>query len=512
MRQHLRVLAVMAAAAASLAITPSALAATPEPSPTPTREPWTYIEYSGLLTSTDFARDGETLVHDPTDFRVSIRCGDDGCVFSGLYLGDEYEFPIEGSSGTWQRSGVGSVCNNGIYYHGGTLTVEAAPTTISVTQLLEPGPTEFCPSETYAWGSTRTFEGVYSSGDPCVLEGAPCPPAEAVTAVPIASGPVTDASPRVAATPSVLSALATPAETLAPGQILLAAALTLVLVILMALPTHLLNSAVDRGSQRLSAVLTGVRKPRTPRSGLLAASLGVLAAGLISCFIDPRFGFDLASVRTLASVLVSFAIEVVLGWFLVIWLVKRAQPEAKPAFTFAPLTLLVVVATVLFTRITGFEPGIVFGLVAGVSFGAALATAAKARVTLVGLGYAFVFALLAWVVYALTGAVRDPGAVLVFVRESLSAITIAGIAALPIALTPLRGLAGHAVWSWNRWVWAGAYAVGLLGFFLVLLPMPFSWGGVHASLWGWIGLYLAYAAVAAGLWAGIVRPWKKPSS
>jgi hypothetical protein len=53
----------------------------------------------------------------------------------------------------------------------------------------------------------------------------------------------------------------------------------------------------------------------------------------------------------------------------------------------------------------------------------------------------------------------------------------------------------------------GAYAVGLLGFFLVLMPMPFAWDGVRASLWAWVGLYLAYAAVAVALWLVTVRPW-----
>lgn len=503
MRQHLRVIAAITLALAALAVAPSAMAATPtpEPSPTPTAEPWTYIEYAGMLNSTDFSKDGETNVQNPVPAKIRISCTDAGCTVWGMYIGGKIEFPIEGASGTWTEPASGSVCGSATYYHAGTLTIEATATVATAVIRLEPSAVEFCPSETYAWGADRTFEGAYVSGDPCVLDGAPCPPEPEPIA--ISAETSTAAGPRLPSTPSVLSALATPAETLAPSQVLLAAALTLVLVILMALPTHLLNTAID----------TFTRKPPTvERRGLLAAALGVLAAAVISCFIDPAFGFDLASVRTLASVIVSFAIEVVLGWFLVIWLVRRAQPEAKPAFRFAPLTLLVVVATVVFTRLTAFEPGIVFGLVAGVTFGAALATAAKARVTLIGLGYAFVIAVFAWIAYALLGGIVDPGAVVVFVREALSAITIAGIAALPIALIPLRGLAGHEVFVWNRWVWCGAYAVGLLGFFLVLLPMPFSWDGVRASLFTWIALYLAYAAVAVGIWAVVVKPWKKTVS
>ena len=85
----------------------------------------------------------------------------------------------------------------------------------------------------------------------------------------------------------------------------------------------------------------------------------------------------------------------------------------------------------------------------------------------------------------------------------------AGIAALPIALFPLRGLVGGTVFAWNRVVWAACYAVGLLGFFLVLMPMPTSWGEVPLSLWAWLAIYLAYAIAAVGLWLAVAQPWKK---
>ena len=97
----------------------------------------------------------------------------------------------------------------------------------------------------------------------------------------------------------------------------------------------------------------------------------------------------------------------------------------------------------------------------------------------------------------------------VFARETLSAMAIGGIAALPIALVPLRSLAGYEVFTWNRIVWAAAYAVGLFGFFFVLMPMPFAWTGVPLCLGVWVGLYLGYAVAAVGAWLLVVQPWKK---
>jgi len=197
-------------------------------------------------------------------------------------------------------------------------------------------------------------------------------------------------------------------------------------------------------------------------------------------------------------------------WFLLILLVRRTTPTATARFRFAPASLLVVVIAVLFTRLTGFQPGIVFGLVAGVVFGTVIAVAEKARLALIGLGYSFALALVGWVAYSVIASSTGshPGAPIVFVQETLSAMAIGGIAALPIALVPLRGLAGYEIWRWHRWLWALAYAVGLVAFFVVLMPKPFSWATVGWSVWAWGGIYAAYALGAVILWLIAARPWR----
>lgn len=332
-----------------------------------------------------------------------------------------------------------------------------------------------------------------------------------------------------AAAPSVFSALATPAHAgIAPPQLALAALLTIVLVILVALPTSLLNSAVEGGSDRLSTwwrarraqpvVVSSaggaehppgsVSNPPTRVTGTWWwAACGVLAAAVISAFVDPELGFNAGSLRVLLSIIVSFGIDVMIGWMLTIWLMRRVAPSATHSFVFKPATLLVVLLAVVFARLTGFEPGIVFGLVAGVAFGALVGKDRQAKAALTSLGYAFGIALLAWVIYGLMPV--DASFWPTFVRETLAAVAVGGMAALPIALIPLRGMAGHQIWAWRRSVWAGCYAVGLFAFFIVLMPMPFSWAGVSLDLWVWIGIYLAYAAVAVAAWLAISRPWRR---
>jgi hypothetical protein len=312
--------------------------------------------------------------------------------------------------------------------------------------------------------------------------------------------------------PSVLSALRSTPTIFDPANLLWAAAAAIVLVLLVAFPTHLLNTAVEHGTGRLGTWWRGRRPERQGKrqSGWPIAAAGVLAASIISSFVNPDFGLNAATVRVFLSILVSFVLEAVASWFIVIWLVRRVYPGAKASFNFAPLSLLIVLAAVVFTRVTGFQPGIVFGLVAGVTFGSVLATSGRAKATLVGLGYGFGLAIIAWLGYgALEGAT---GPLLVFIRETLSSIAIGGIAALPIALVPLRGLLGYEVFRWKRWAWVLSYLVGLLGFFLILMPRPFSWAEVPLSIGVWVAIYLAYAIVAIALWLVVVRPWIKVSA
>ena len=185
-----------------------------------------------------------------------------------------------------------------------------------------------------------------------------------------------------------------------------------------------------------------------------------------------------------------------------IWAIRRVTPGAVTRYTFKPATLVLVVVAVAFTRVTGFEPGIIFGLVAGVGFGALVSRSQEAWAALVSLGYGAAAGLVAWFGYGVGG---DPeGVIGTFVSEALAGTAIAGLAALPIALFPLPGMPGHAVFAWSRARWAVCYGFGLAGFFLVLMPTPFAWDQVGWSLRAWVLAYLGYLGVAVLAW-GLLR-------
>ncbi len=514
------------------------------------------LVYEGASLREPFSIEGDDQEPITDEANITISCVEFVCTVDVAPYWLRYAIGGTASDGElafeWSEPESGTPCaevEDDDYYMNATEGTAVATSTAFIAQAYE-APSEWfdcsATERSTRWGSNFTLEAPLVSGDACVLDLDACPE-PAVVEVPAAptAGETAPTTPR---TPSALSSLATPAETLAPQQLISAIVLTLVLVILLALPTALLNSASSTGAEQLSRwrerlaarraalgtslpagartlgerVSSGWRRASTSGRGLPLAAGTLLAAAIISGFVDPDFGTGASTPRVLLSIAVGFTVDVLLGWVAMLILLPRLIAGVDARLDARPATLLIVLGAVVVTRLTGFEPGIVFGLVAGVAVGATLASATKVRVALLGLGWGYGLAILAWIIYAaLEPAVLDasassadglPPLALVLLREALAAMTMAGIAALPVALVPVRGLTGHEVWQWSRRGWAALYALGLLSFFLVLMPMPFAWAGVQAALATWVAGYLVYAGVAVALWLAITKPWKKDAA
>jgi MFS family permease len=374
--------------------------------------------------------------------------------------------------------------------------------------------------------ATRTSSGMRIDAERTLamefIEAFPTPspsPAPSAAASPPVSSAGSPTASRIAtgnpAAASVLSSLHTVADAVSrPTSILVAAAVTIILLLLVGLPSALLGQTLSENYERIfgrvsAAVGRATRalaSPALPR--WIPLGFGISLAVVLSAFVDPGFGWNLGSVRMLVSMGIAFVAESVLGWVIIRAVLAKTDPDLRPRPEFKFGSLVIVLVAVVLSRVVGFEPGMVFGLVVGLAFGTSLATARDARVKLIGLGWALAIGLIGWLGYSLlTGT---PGWLPVFGAETLSAIAVSSLAALPVALLPLAGLDGAVLFRWNRWVWTGVYALGLLLFFVVLMPMPFSWGEVGTPLATWVALYVAYAVAAIGVWAWF--RFRKPTS
>jgi hypothetical protein len=498
---------VLASIALALVVSAPAAAHATEPIPS-------FVEYTG--TGQTVSSLGGNSGDIP--FAVRIDCSTGDCVLGATMTSDQYtwdmtqgrQLVLKNGHGEFPMSEWGDICGAVFWTPPGTMTVDATADGITITRNASGAPTASClgpGSGSITVSFVVTANGTVSGGNACVLDGS-CP----------VGVPAPVAGPAGVSTPGTLSTLPTVADAGRPANALWALGFAVVLVLLVALPAQLLNMAAEHGSDRVSEWWARIRRPREwpaalkRLSGWPLAIAGVVVASVISAFVDPRFGADPgSSVRIIASILLAFIVDVALGWVLLLLFLRRTMPDAQARLRFVPASLLLVVAAVVFSRITGFQPGIVFGLVAGVVIGATIARTDQARVALLGLGYSFAAGVLGWIGFAIVSAVAgsDPSAGVVFLQETLSAIAIGGMAILPVALFPLRGMTGFDIFIWNRVIWGIAYGIGLFGFFFVLMPAPFAWQGVPLQLGAWVGLYLVYAVAAVGIWAAVTRPWKR---
>jgi hypothetical protein len=237
---------------------------------------------------------------------------------------------------------------------------------------------------------------------------------------------------------------------------------------------------------------------------------GFALAAILGAFVDPAFGLNPMSLRLVLSLFVSFLLFNLAAWAVVRAVARRIQPDSQPYLRFRWGSLALVAVAVLVARLLELQPGVIFGLVAGIAYAVTLQASRSAIITLVGSGFGLALAMVAWVGYSLLAPGSDSGnAVLVFVVEFLSGMTIKGVATLPLSLLPIGTLDGAKVIKWNRWAWGVAYAVGLAAFMVVLLTIPKAWGEIPGDFARWMVLFGLYALFAVVTWAINVRRLKK---
>ncbi len=368
----------------------------------------------------------------------------------------------------------------------------------------------------FTWTDGVDFES--DSG----IEGRPQLVANIIVTTPFLSGTGLD-------DPSVLSGL--PTIYLPSGvQWAYIGAGSLMLMLVVGWPSTLLNSVVgSRYQSMVRWVTTRVRRkpmdaaapaastappgspPAIRRSRLPGWLMwpGFALAAILGAFVDPDFGINLMSLRLVVTLFLSFVLFNLLAWAIVRRVAVRLQPDSDPYLRFRWGSLALVLLAVVVARLLGLEPGVIFGLVAGIAYATSLQAAKSAVVTLVGSAIGLGFALVAWVGYSLLAPVEVDHVAYVFLVEFLAGVTVKGVSTLPLSLLPLGTLDGAKLYGWKKAVWGASYAVGLAAFMIVLLTIPKAWGEIPGDFLKWPILFGAYALVAIVIWAVNARLLKK---
>ncbi len=316
-----------------------------------------------------------------------------------------------------------------------------------------------------------------------------------------------------ASDPSSLSGLRTVADAMPnTTQTAVLGGTAVFLMLLVGLPGFLVDTVLEKRWSRVKAWMRA-RRPARPAPALPGAVCrpapswlvwpGFAAASLIACFVDPQFGLNPMSVRLYLTMFASLTLVNVVGWFAASAAIRRLQPDSRPRIVFRWGSLALVAVAVVIGRMLQFEPGAVFGLVAGLTFAVTLAASRDALVVLIGSGAALALSLLAWVGYSLVAPAAESAGDSVLLRglaELFSGIVVEGVSTLPLALLPLLALDGAVIFAWRRWVWALAYTGGAAAFVLVMLTLPDAWGEVSGDYLHWVLVFVGFAAFSVALW------------
>ncbi len=235
----------------------------------------------------------------------------------------------------------------------------------------------------------------------------------------------------------------------------------------------------------------------------LMVAVVLFGSSLLYALLDPDFGLD-------ARGLVTFA-GIVLGLVAVTWAaglphraIHRQFAGDRGRLWGAPAVLLVAALCVLISRLVGFQPGYVYGIILGFVFVTRLQPGDEARSWTAAAWWMLSLAVVAWLTL---GAVRTPGleasVPAEIVASVLAAVVVAGIEAIVFELVPVRFLPGEFVFRHRRVQWVVLYALGVFGFAWVILNPANGFIGTGSDgtdLFAAVALFLAFGLASVLFW------------
>lgn len=267
-----------------------------------------------------------------------------------------------------------------------------------------------------------------------------------------------------------------------------------------------------RSATNLATTETGKAEPLVQWRSFAAVVLG---GALLGGLLDPHFGANARSVISVLALVAAICAGIAIPTVVAELFHRRHHDATQLRIRALPAGLIIAGVCVLLSRMTGFEPGYLYGIVAGVAFGRALAKREQAHLiiwtTLAVVGVSVV----AWIAWAaINGTAEESGAsgALIWLDDALAAIFVAGLVGSVISMLPLRFLPGRVLQSWNRAAWAGVFAITLFGLIQVMLrPHATAEGPSHSPLVTTILLFVGFAAATFAFRWHFVRKRQRES-
>jgi hypothetical protein len=195
----------------------------------------------------------------------------------------------------------------------------------------------------------------------------------------------------------------------------------------------------------------------------------VLVASIIYSFLTPGFpsenGLVVLGVAVLGLAAVTAA-DILPGQRYVI-----SRYADRGRIRVALWTLVLAAVCVFISRLSGMQPGFMYGIIGAFAFTAALGVADEGRMEARGAVALLAVAIVAWfarIPFEPTPGVPASGLDLT-INLALVGIFVVAVEGLVFGLIPLSFLPGQRIWAWSRWRWVVLWGAGLALFAHVLV-------------------------------------------
>lgn len=295
-----------------------------------------------------------------------------------------------------------------------------------------------------------------------------------------------------------------------PIRLLMALGMGALFLLLVAIPAEVLNSTLEANSHRWRwlyawalPLVAGVSKfaSTLPAWGSSAPVMIVLTS-IAFGFADPNFGFDLTSLRLVASLAVGLLLVVYVPSMITAALLGRRW-QVPTAIITQPGAIIIAVLGVIASRMLEFSPGLLVGLVLGIELAASARAEDQRRAIVTRMLVTLGISLAAWLSYSvISGALSgsDETFLSIFVVETLVATVHEGITGLLVALLPLAFLDGKTLFDQSKLIWVALAGPTAVAFALLVLPTSDRLDA-DAPVFLWLGVFIGFCLIVAAIWA-----------
>jgi hypothetical protein len=240
----------------------------------------------------------------------------------------------------------------------------------------------------------------------------------------------------------------------------------------------------------------------------MAGRVGVVVflalSALVYGFLSPTFGLNAESAALFLGLFVGLAF-VTAAFDLPLRIYHRRRTEAHDAGVLRALwwTLLIAIVCVLVSRLAGFQPGYLYGLIISIVFVTELTTRDEGVGVWLASLWLLVLSVVAWVLLSIVRQQSADPWLSLFLQTVLVTFVVAGVETLVIGLLPMRFLPGHPLFQWRKSMWFVLFALAVFGYLLILVDPANGYLSDDSRTPMIVGIVflLVFGIVSIGTWA-----------